>query len=171
MHYHEIESLKLLSDSLLRSGLEPAQMDGFFYSFHIPQIGKEFDLLRFTDRICLNIELKSREVPLEKILEQLCKNRHYLGHLNRRLMLYSVVTDTMTCYRLSLNGELAEVDFDEIADAVRKTSTGLEVSIDELFRASDYLVSPMETPERFIQGEYFLTSAQEYIKRTILGEA
>ena len=166
--YHEIESLRLLTDELLKNDVTIADMDGFFYSFQIPQIGKEFDLLKFTDKLCLNIELKSVSVPEEQILKQLLKNRHYLGHLGKRLRLYSVVTDTMTCYKLSLNDELIPVEFDEIVSSVKRISDDYSDTVDNLFRASDYLVSPLNTPARFIQGEYFLTQAQEQIKKNIL---
>ena len=165
---HEIESLRLFVDALLAAGVSLNECDGFFYSFHIPQIGKEFDLLKFTDKLCLNIELKSTAVSEEQILSQLQKNRHYLSHLGKRLALYSVVTDSMSCYKLSLNDELANVDFGEIVSAVRKIKTGYTEHIDNLFRASNYLVSPLNNPSRFIQGEYFLTQAQEQVKKSVL---
>lgn len=41
-------------------------------------------------------------------------------------------------------------------------------AIDHMFRASDYLVSPLNTPDKFINGEYFLTPAQEQIQRKII---
>lgn len=165
---HEIESLKRLADELDKSAVSIADMDGFFYSFHIPQIGKEFDLLKLTDKTCLNIELKSTIVPEEQILDQLLKNRYYLGHLGKRILLYSIITDTMTCYKLSLNNQLIDVDFNEIVDIISKLGTDYKCTIDNLFRASDYLVSPLNTPDRFIQGEYFLNQAQEEIKKNIL---
>lgn len=93
VQYHEIESLRLLADYLLENGSSLNELDGFFYSFHIPQIGKEFDLLKITDSVCLNIELKSTTVSEEQICKQLVKNCHYLNHLNKQLVLYSVVTD------------------------------------------------------------------------------
>ncbi|MBP5250667.1 MAG: DUF2075 domain-containing protein [Lachnospiraceae bacterium] len=169
--YHEIKSLKLLSDELIRAGARPEDLDGFFFSFHIPYIGKEFDLLKFTDKLCLNIELKSTAVPEQQVLEQLVKNRHYLGHLGKRLLLYTVVTDTMTCYKLSLGDELIKVGFDEVASAVQKVRKNHSDTIDDLFRASDYLVSPFNTPDRFIQGEYFLTQAQDMVKKCIINDA
>lgn len=165
---HEIESLRLFVDALLAAGVSLDECDGFFYSFHIPQIGKEFDLLKFTDRLCLNIELKSTAVSEEQILCQLLKNRHYLSHLGKRLALYSVVTDSMSCCKLSLNNELVNVDFDEIVSAVRQIKTEYTRHIDNLFRASNYLVSPLNNPSRFIQGEYFLTQAQEQVKKSVL---
>jgi hypothetical protein len=167
---HEIESLRLFVDALLAAGVSLDECDGFFYSFHIPQIGKEFDLLKFTDRLCLNIELKSTSVSQEQILGQLLKNRHYLSHLGKRLALYSVVTDSMSCYKLSLNDELVNVDFGEIVSAVRQIKTGYTGHIDNLFRASNYLVSPLNNPSRFIQGEYFLTQAQEQVKKASSAE-
>ena len=37
-----------------------------------------------------------------------------------------------------------------------------------LFRASEYLISPEEDPERFLQGKYFLTPAQDQVKSAFL---
>ena len=165
---HEIESLRLFVDALISANISLPECDGFFYSFHIPQIGKEFDLLKFTDKLCLNIELKSTAVPETQILNQLQKNRHYLSHLGKRLALYTVVTDSMSCYKLTLNNELDKVSFSEIISAVHKVNKQFIRQIDNLFRASDYLVSPLNTPSRFIQGEYFLTQAQEQVKKSVL---
>lgn len=165
---HEIESLRFLTDQLLRCGVSLREVDGFFYGFNIPQIGKEFDLLRFTDKICLNIELKSIPVSAEQMLNQLLKNRYYLRHLGKRLRLYTVITSTMECYKLSMNDELVAVEFDELARTVRQTAADCEWDIDSKFRVSQYLVSPLNAPERFIQGEYFLTQAQARIKKEML---
>ncbi len=165
---HEIESLRLFADALFASGVSLAAFDGFFFSFEIPQIGKEFDLLKLTEEACLNIELKSTAVSEEQLLRQLTTNRHYLSHLGKRLMLYSVVTDSLTCYKLSEKDTLDPAEFSEIVSAVNLVSEGYQDRIDDLFRASDYLVSPLNIPEKFIQGEYFLTQAQEQVKKKIL---
>ena len=166
--YHEIESLRLLVNELFQMGMTVSEFDGFFYGFKIPQIGKEFDLLKFSDKYCLNIELKSVAVPDEQILGQLIKNRHYLNHLGKRIALYTVITDTMTCYKLSMNNELVEVDLGELLERLKVFSEEYSTEIDSLFRPSEYLVSPLNTPTKFIQGEYFLTQAQEQIKKDLL---
>lgn len=165
---HEIESLRLFVDELVRYGCNIDELDNFFFSFSIPQIGKEFDLLRFTEDSCLNIELKSSDVGEEKILNQLLKNRHYLNHLGKRMVFFSVVTDSMKCHTLSEDEKLVPVAFQEIADAIKCMDPGYNCIIDELFRASDYLISPLNNPERFIKGEYFLTQAQDQIKKRVL---
>lgn len=186
---HEMGSLRRLVDALLEAGgtavgsaLSAADMDGFFFSYQIPHIGKEFDLLKIGERTVLNIELKSEAVPEEQIRRQLLRNRYYLSHLDRKVRLFTVVTDTMTCWRLDMpkgrtlgnmpasktDGDLVQTDIAEIAAAVKELGSSPYVEdIDALFRASDYLISPMETPERFIRGEYFLTQAQERVKDLI----
>lgn len=196
---HEMESLRRLVDALTEQtdvpgtagapALTAAEMDGFFFSYQIPHIGKEFDLLKLSDRAVLNIELKSEAVPEEQIRRQLLRNRYYLSHLDRKVRLYTVVTDSLTCYRLDMpegrmagmpvsktDGDLMQVDIAEIAAAVKEMAGSAQddpskpsyiTDIDDLFRASDYLISPMETPDRFIRGEYFLTQAQERVKDLI----
>ena len=59
---HEIISLRQLVDSFIRYSISIEELDGFFLSYQIPQIGKEFDLLKFTESRCLNIEIKSQAV-------------------------------------------------------------------------------------------------------------
>lgn len=166
--YHEIESLRIFADNLIRQGMEIKSFDGFFYGFCIPQIGKEFDLLKISNKYIINIELKSTSVDNEQILAQLLKNRYYLNHLGKRLTLYSIVTDKMLCYKLSLNNELVEVGLDDIIVSLKVMEDDYIAIIDNLFKASQYLVSPLNTPTKFIQGEYFLTQAQEQIKKEML---
>ena len=165
---HEIESLCILTDALAEQGITVKDADGFYFGFVIPFIGKEFDLIKVTNRYCLNIELKSQDVGEEQILAQLRKNRHYLTLLGREMMLFTVVTDTLACYRLSDDGELEATDIGEIAKAVRKCCGTYHGRIDKLFRASEYLISPEEDPDRFLQGQYFLSPAQDYVKSQLL---
>ena len=165
---HEIESLRILVDGLTGCGMTVSEADGFYFGFTIPQIGKEFDLLKVTDKHCLNIELKSQDVSEEAILAQLRKNRHYLTHLGKRVILFTVVTDTMTCYRLTLSDNLVRSDIREIADMLKKCDAPYDEDISKSFRASEYLISPMNTPDKFIRGKYFLTPAQEYVKTELI---
>ncbi|MBE6042085.1 MAG: AAA family ATPase [Clostridiales bacterium] len=165
---HEIESLCLLADALIAEGITVRDSDGFYFGFTIPQIGKELDLLKVTAKYCLNIELKSQEVPEEQIHTQLIKNRHYLKHLGKRLMLFSVVTDTMTCFRLSQRGNLVKTGIGEIAEAIKNCDDHYDIHIERSFRPSEYLISPVKTPDKFLRAKYFLTPAQEYIRNELL---
>lgn len=165
---HEINSLRILVDKMRESGISLEMLNGFFYGYKIPQIGKEFDLLKFTDTASLNIELKSRGVPQEQILAQLKKNKYYLAHLGKENFFCSVITDSLTCYMLAEDESLHKIDFSVISDKIKSFESGYITDVDGLFRASDFLVSPLYTPDKFIKGEYFLTPAQEQIKRKAL---
>lgn len=167
---HEIESLQKLVDEFKNNSLSIAEMDGFFYSFKIPRVGKEFDLLKITDNLCINIELKSTDVGEETIRKQLLKNQYYLNHLkseSRDLKMYSIITDTMKCYEF-INNELQQVELSKIITQVRKLSDNYYDTIDNLFKPSAYLVSPLNRSEEFLQKEYFLTEHQNEKKKKII---
>ena len=161
---YEANSLRILVSELINREVSVPELDGFFYSFRIPRIGKEFDLLKIQDEVCLNIELKSTMVGEEKVFNQLLANRHYLGHLDKKALLFTVITDTLTCYKLSSNTKLVRVDFDEVVNAIQRCSSDYSTSIDNLFRVSKFLVSPLNSPSKFIENSYFLTQAQDEIK-------
>lgn len=168
IHEHEMKSLRIIVDKLIADGVSLETLDGFFYGYRIPRIGKEFDLLKFTKTECLNIELKSQSVPLDQVLSQLRKNKYYLGHLGKKECFYTVITDTLTCYTLDGENSLQTVDFSVIVNDIMRFQSDYLTEIDCMFRASDYLVSPFNTPDKFINGEYFLTPAQEQIQNRIL---
>lgn len=167
---HEIASLRILVDKLISAGVSIDNLDGFYYGYDIPQIGKEFDLLKFSRSECLNIELKSREVPEEQILSQLRKNRYYLSHLGKTIIQYTVVAKPFKCYRLGDDDKLYPAPLKEISDKVRAFEFDPSIKIDKMFRASDFLISPLNTPDKFINGQYFLTNAQDQIKKNILAD-
>ena len=58
----------------------------FFYSFQIPRLGKEFDLLQIKEEQILNLELKSGQVSDEAIRKQLIQNRYYPAAPPRALL-------------------------------------------------------------------------------------
>lgn len=164
---HEISSLKLLVDRLIKEGITLEAFDGFFFGYSIPKIGKEFDLLKFEADSVLNIELKSQKVPINQIEDQLLRNRYYLSHLGTNNLFYTVETSSMTCFKLQ--GEKAKkVSIKELSLVVESFCGEFLDDISTLFRESDYSVSPFDTPEKFINGEYFLTGAQEQIRNKIL---
>ena len=74
----------------------------------------------------------------------------------------------MTCYELCVDNTIKVIDFSVISQKVKTFGNDYLTDIDGMFRASEFLVSPLNTPEKFIRGEYFLTQAQEQIKKRIL---
>ena len=63
---HEIRNLTSFCSILQKDGCDISHFDGFFVSYSIAQIGKEFDLLRFGKDYILNIEIKSELKSAQK---------------------------------------------------------------------------------------------------------
>ena len=73
----------------------------FFYSFQIPKLGKEFDLLQIKEDQILNLELKSGIVSDEAIRKQLIQNRYYLSVLGRTIRSYTYISSQNRLVRLT----------------------------------------------------------------------
>lgn len=140
-------------------------------NYQIPQIGKEFDLLRISDKTVINIELKSEAISNDDILKQLERNCYYLSFLKKEIYCYTFVTEDSIdrlYYFDKSTKKINEVDINNLIDNLAKIADFDEINIDGLFEPSNYLISPFNKTAEFLKGEYFLTKQQEQIKNTIL---
>lgn len=104
MRKAEMEDIMALTALLENNGAKANDLDNFYLGYSIPQIGKEFDLLRFGADSVVNIEIKQTATP-EKVEKQLMRNAYYLSFLNcNNKYLYSFVRDSATFYRWNGNG-------------------------------------------------------------------
>ena len=151
-------------------GIAIEDLDGFFYGFSIPQISKEFDLLKiFENDVVVNIELKSNDIAMDKIEYQLRKNRYYLSHLKKKIYSFTYVNSGENGKIYSYDGDkLLESNIEEIAQLISLKGTFIKENIESLFKAKDYLISPINTPQLFVEGNYYLTGQQEEIKNKII---
>lgn len=153
-----IELFKTSHDSI-------SLLDNFFVGYIIPQIGKEFDLLRFNKTNMVNIELKSKASE-EKILKQLKRNRYYLQFLNKEVSLFTYVQETEKLYMLDKE-QLTPVSFDNLYKELIKDCDEFD-DINKLFNPSNYLISPFNSTKKFMEEEYFLTEHQEEIRTNVM---
>ncbi|MCR5405640.1 MAG: ATP-binding protein [Lachnospiraceae bacterium] len=163
----EIQGLKALTQHLCEM-LRDVSYLNFYYSFTIPKLGKEFDLLRINNDTVINIELKSRSISNERIKHQLQLNRDYLASLGRSIRSYTYLSNEDRLLRLSNSGNLIEADWDTLCRDIIGQNDCIEDNIEQFFREEKYLISPLTDPERFLRGSYFLTSQQKDIKKQIL---
>ncbi len=147
--------------------VEDICLSDFIYSYKIPNFSKEFDLIKVTENQCLNIELKSDNIPESKLLRQLIQNKHYLSMLGKEVKLFSFISSEQKIYYLNSNDCLTESNFDELRECIRLTNT-VYVDLDSIFAPGHVLTSPLNSPERFLRGEYFLTDQQQSIKDKII---
>lgn len=162
----EINDLKSLIEILNdREGIKSI-FNQFYVGYKIPQISKEFDLLRFGEDSIINIELKNSSTE-EKILKQLKRNKYYLSFLNKKIYNFTFVANLKKLYRLN-DSVLEEADFINLAKLLYEQKVSNINDIEELFNTSDYLVSPFNSTENFIENKYFLTHQQESVKVKII---
>ena len=140
----------------------------FFYSYQIPRLGKEFDLLQIKEDQIINIELKSGVVSDEAIRKQLMQNRYYLSVLGCTIQSYTYISSHDRLVRLTNHDHIVDADWKDLCRALQKEGDDYRGDIDDLFQAELYLISPVSEPARFLKKEYFLTSQQRDIQRQIL---
>lgn len=166
----EIQQIKSLVNSLINCDIDKEKLNKWFYSFTIPQISKEFDLLKIgKNRQIVNIELKSQEVSMEKIEEQLIKNRYYLNHIADKVYSFTCVrgsNDQVKVFSYK-DCSLIESDISDIKEAIDMIEGAVEDDIEKLFSPKKFLISPFNTPKKFVNGKYFLNAQQEKIKKEI----
>ena len=165
---HEAQSLYDFVNYAIKNGAQLCDFDGYFYGYIIPRIGKEFDVLKIGKDHVLNVELKSWVGDKEQVLEQLLKNKFYLSHLDLKKSYFTFNSDTSTLYKLSEDNKLEVACVGELISVMKEIACDSEHDLDEIFEVAQFVLSPSENPERFINGEYFLTQQQQQIKKRAL---
>ena len=163
----ELDSMRALVKQL-ELHIQKVSALRFFYSFQIPRLGKEFDLIQIKDEHIVNIELKSGAVSDEMIKKQLIQNRYYLSVLTRPIYSYTYISSENRLVRLTNHDHIVEADWESLCDILGRDSRDYQGDIEELFKAEYYLISPLTDPVKFLNKEYFLTSQQRDIRRQIL---
>lgn len=151
-----MEDLEMLVNWMGDNGAEAGDFDNFYLNYSIPQIGKEFDLLRFGTQSVVDIEIK-RSASIEKITKQLVRNEYYLSflpHKSKRLFTY--VCDTGQLYELD-GGNVKERSCEVLIDGLEAQSHVEIRDINSLFNPANYLVSPFNSTLKFVNHRYFLT--------------
>ena len=167
---HEIDTLSALVKNM-KSSDGISNLDGFYFGFIIEQIGKEFDLIKYDKKIgILNVELKAENVGIPKMRQQLERNRYYLSGICSSVFQFTFVLEDNKLYKYTMDGGLVDCEMDELKSINDRMVNYCESGLEILFRPRNYLVSPLNSPEKFISGRYFLTLNQEEIKKKIFDE-
>ncbi|MDO4960608.1 MAG: ATP-binding protein [Eubacteriales bacterium] len=165
----EIEDLRKFTDKLAEVSPKTRNLC-FFYSFQMPKLGKEFDLLRIGSESVINIELKSEDVPDAQIRRQLELNRYYLNVLDRSIVSYTYISGSGRLLRLSNNGNLVPGEWEKLAELLLDQTKVYSDAIEDLTGEDKYLISPLTAPGKFLKHKYILTLQQRDIRSKILAE-
>ena len=165
---HERDTLVQFVAELLDNGINIEDLDSYFFDYTIQHISKEFDLLKIGSNRLLNIELKSQEVELERICKQLLQNRSYLGHITNNIFSFTYIASTKAVYTLDEDGNLVLSNIQDLLSIMSGFEAKITENLDTQFQAAQFLISPINTPDKFLEHRYFLTDSQEKIKRDII---
>ena len=105
----ELKDLQILVDNFKLLSKNISLFDKYFIGYIIPQIGKEFDLLRIDKDTIVNIEIK-RQSTDDKIITQLRRNEYYLSFLKKDVHCYTYVANENKLYTLDNTNTLEEVN-------------------------------------------------------------
>ena len=167
---HELDCLISLCLELAHcKNLTPNVFDKYFLGYVIPQIGKEFDLLRMGNEDIIDIELKSQD-DIGKIKQQLKIDKHFLSPTGKNLKLFSYIRegDKSVIYKLNDSDEVIKIGIEDLCAEISLQSAESLDDLNTCFDPTCYLVSPFNNVDKFIEGKYFLTQHQEQIKREVI---
>lgn len=163
----ELNDLNVLVTHLQTISTNANLYDKYYVGYTIPQISKEFDLLRIGNETIINIELKKNSTP-EKIKTQLLRNKYYLSFLKKETFVFCYLANERKAYAIDSNQDLIEVHLRELISVLIPQTLSTKADIDSYFNPSNYLVSPFNSTDDFVRAKYFLTNRQEEIKSEIL---
>ena len=168
---HEIKTLLSFCNRMMKKGCTLEDFNGYFIGYSIRQIGKEFDLLKFTRNYILNIELKAElliEDKEEKIIKQMRTNHYYLNAISRKIIIFTYVENDGIYHYLPESNSLQRVSDSYAAQQMMDAKEDRTFDPDQRFIPSAYLISPYDNVGKFLHDQYFLTTAQNAIKKEIL---
>lgn len=163
----ELEDLKSFVDKIRANITSLKVLEGYYLGFTIPQISKEFDILRIGKKSVINIELKNEFTTEERIKKQLKQNKYYLSFLGKDTFHFTYVAKKNKLYKLE-NDDLKLTSFQELANLLSIQEVEEIENLERLFDPSNYLVSPFNSTDKFVNTGYFLTEHQENIKNKII---
>ncbi|KAB7528441.1 DUF2075 domain-containing protein [Flagellimonas olearia] len=164
----ELKDLSSFVDDLLLLEDNIEIYDCFYYGYQIPQISKEFDLLRIGEDFVVNVEIKSTNTG-EKLGYQLERNKYYLSFLGLEVFSYTYVSDEKSLYSIDNHNKVFQSELADLIDLLNTQEIDRTITnLDTLFNPSNYLVSPFNSTRSFIRGRYFLTNQQEECKNKII---
>lgn len=174
LQHHEIEikdaelnDLSAFTATIKSAGTSVQDLNNFYIGYKVPQIGKEFDLVKFCRESIINIELKSNS-EAAKIHAQLLRSKYYLGFIGKTIYAFTFVSSSGELYFLDAAEQLVKITPVQLQDILSKKVADETNEPDLLFNPSDYLVSPFNSTDKFLAGQYFLRHQQEDFKVQIL---
>ena len=162
--HEEIITIKKMVELL---DLDYEYLGGFTYSFILPHLNKELDLIKVTKNSVINIELKSAKVSDGRILKQLNQNKYYLHLIHKPLYQYTYVMSENTFYKID-NDSIVMAKPEEVRKLLLNHKKAIPIDLGDIFKPENIFASPFYMTSRFIQNDYLLTDSEQLVERQII---
>ncbi len=163
----ELQNLYQFSEKLLPTLTNIPKADNYFIGYSVSiGITRQFDVLRFSTKKVVNIELKDcmPSDGLEAIRRQLIKNQLFLKVLGKEIISCTYIADTETIYMLTADDELSTIEVEKLGRLIPMDS--LDINELESQQLTNFIISPYSETDRFVSHTYFLTDQQETKKKS-----
>lgn len=157
---HELGDILKVSKQIVSLAQTKEQLYGYIFDKTVTvTIREQFDILRFSEKSILNIELKSRAKPLPEILDQLVRHHYLLSCVSgeREIHLFTYVSEIDILYEL-VDGDLKESSFERMVSLI--STDYVEEEPLSALKPDDFIISPYSDIERFKNFKYFLNTEQ-----------
>ncbi|HAP4743532.1 TPA: DUF2075 domain-containing protein [Enterococcus faecalis] len=164
-----LQNLYQFSEKLLPTLTNIPKADNYFIGYSVSiGITRQFDVLRFSTKKVVNIELKDcmPSDGLEAIRRQLIKNQLFLKVLGKEIISCTYIADTETIYMLTADDELSTIEVEKLGRLIPMDS--LDINELESQQLTNFIISPYSETDRFVSHTYFLTDQQETKKNQIM---
>jgi hypothetical protein len=164
MKPREIDTLEKLIENLSELNLPIDSFSDFVVGYEVPQMSKEFDLIKVSKDFVVDIELKYERPKGDKLKKQQDENSHYLRVAFPEKTI--VVVTYIAAEDLFVRGEKV-IEKSTIGDLIK--IPGVYENFSDRFNPKKFLVSPYNDVKKFVNGEYLLTNQQQEVQNSILG--
>lgn len=160
----EINSIKTIYRKFIEYlDVNDSKLSGYFLGKQYKRgVSEEFDILRFSDKKIINIELKSERISDEEIKRQLNRHDYFLKSIDIDLevKLFTYIQETDELFKYCDNKkDIAPCKFNELIDEI--PTDFLEQNLLERLNPTSFIISPYSDIKRFSSSQYFFNIQQK----------
>lgn len=169
---HELEDFSILCEEILKVINNDIDIDGWYLGTDI-RVVPDFDVLRFTDEVITNIELKHstfENTDKIKLKKKFKSQKHILQLFKCKFQNFVFFAENKELFYYELENDiLKESNIQELVDLLDIYSNSRENRINNL-TPKEYLISPLDDMDNFFEGVYYLTNEQQSIVNKIISK-
>lgn len=140
-----------------------SKLSGYFLGKQYKRVvSEEFDILRFSDKKIINIELKSERISDEEIKRQLNRHDYFLKSIDIDLevKLFTYIQETDELFKYCDNKkDIVPCKFNELIDEI--PTDFVEKNLLERLNPTSFIISPYSDIKRFSSSQYFFNIQQK----------